>query len=175
MASQTAYFDRRGRHISRAVWAHLCDDSAYAYVCCDAVRVGGRVADVHTFWVGVAGRTAAGPLLFRTVLDRQHMPDLVWGWPSEAAARTGHGAVCAWLAARGPLPAGLLRDGHGAQRAIRTLDARARKQGPHSDDLGPLRAVDNDVVSTERVAGTMIALPTPRTARAGINWSALPT
>ena len=121
------YFDRRGRRISRAVWARLYDNPTYAYVQSDAVTVGARIADVHTFWVGVTGGVfnpqdvTETPVLFRTVVARARTPDLVWAWPTEATALLGHRAVCAWLAGRGPMPVGLVR---GSNRRVRVIASR---------------------------------------------------
>lgn len=109
------YFDRRGRRLNRAVWAHLQHVTDYAHVLSDVVTVGDRVAHVHTFWLGLG--TPAHRLLFRTVLARSQPPHLIWGWATESSAHAGHRAVCDWLAAKGPLPAGLVREREGPTSA----------------------------------------------------------
>jgi len=68
--------DRRGRRIPQPVWGQLHRNPVYAHLCCDVVRVESKVAEVHTFWVGVAGRCTTVPLLFRTVLVRRFVVGL---------------------------------------------------------------------------------------------------
>jgi hypothetical protein len=100
-----AYFDRCGRLVSRAAWKHLIARQGYGDVAADVVAIAGRVAHVDTFWVGITHLKR--PLLFRTVVPRPGGPTLTWGWASEADAKAGHRAVCAWLAATGAMPAGV--------------------------------------------------------------------
>jgi hypothetical protein len=88
------------------VWSQLHACAHYAHVVSDSVAVGDRVAYVHTFWSGIDSTTAR--LIFHSVVVHAQSPDLVWGWTTEGAARAGHQAVCRWLRAGGPMPAGML-------------------------------------------------------------------
>ncbi|HEV2088146.1 MAG TPA: hypothetical protein VGR21_07525 [Cryptosporangiaceae bacterium] len=117
----TAFFDRHGRPVSKLVWQQLVDCPGYTEVASDTVTTGDRLAHLRTYWVGIA--ESDHRLIFRTVVtfrgesgSREAL--MVWGWPSEPAAREGHHAVSGWLTGRQPMPPGRLTDAAAAEAPV---------------------------------------------------------
>lgn len=100
---QALYYDRDGRPVSEERWRQLGRQPGYSRIgYADGIRHHRQVT-VVTFWSGIAGDGPDGPLLFCTCAGirspdgRRADYQRVWGWPTIAAARTGHQAVTRWI------------------------------------------------------------------------------
>jgi hypothetical protein len=103
---QALYYDRDGRRVGRDYWVQLSRRPEDSRVDHAEVMRQGREITVVTFWLGVTGCDEPGPpLIFRSYGDIRRPGDQratyqkVWGWACLEAARAGHQAVLAWLAA----------------------------------------------------------------------------